>query len=154
MRRKDREITDKNLLDEIIQQADVCHLGLVGDNKPYIVPMSFGYVDNKLYLHSAKQGKKIELIKQNNNVCFEMDIDHKLVPPSDEPSSCTMLYKSVIGFGKAYFVEDTDEKILALNTLMHHYDKKPKQTYNYGKFLNIVQIIRIDIESMTGKIND
>lgn len=152
MRRKDREITDRNLLEEVIQQADVCHIALVDDNKPYIVPMNFGYIDNKLYLHSAKQGKKIELIKQNNNVCFEMDIGHKLIP-SDEPSSCTMLYKSVIGFGKAYFVEDKDEKVLALNTLMHHYDKDSKKTYDYGKFSNIVQIIRIDITSMTGKMN-
>ena len=71
MRRKDKEIKDKEVIESIIKRATVCRIALSENNVPYIVPLSFGYKDNCLYFHSAPEGRKIDIIKQNNNVCFE-----------------------------------------------------------------------------------
>jgi len=73
MKRSEREIKDRKEIEAIIERADVCRLGLSDDNMPYIIPMNFGYKDNRLYFHCAKKGKKIDIIKRNNSTCFEMD---------------------------------------------------------------------------------
>ncbi len=82
MRKKDREIKDAKELKEILQKADVCRIAFAVDGVPYIVTMNFGYVWKDhltLYFHCAKEGKKLELTKRNNTVCFEMDTDHEIV---------------------------------------------------------------------------
>ena len=73
MRRKDKEITDESEIESIIRNSLVCRLGLADNSTPYIVPLCFGYKDNRLYFHSAKEGRKIEILKRNNEVCFEFD---------------------------------------------------------------------------------
>ena len=75
MRRKDKKITDRAEIESIILKSSVCRLALADQLQPYIVPLCFGYRDNTLYFHSALSGKKIEIIKKNNRVCFEFDID-------------------------------------------------------------------------------
>ena len=79
MRRKEKEITDKTAIESIILRSSVCRLALSEDNHPYIVPLCFGYKDNTLYFHSALEGKKLDIMKNNNNVCFEFDIDYQIV---------------------------------------------------------------------------
>ena len=148
MRRKDKEIRDSQEIAAIIKRAMVCRIGLSDNDVPYIVPMNYGYVNNHLYLHSATQGKKIEIIKQNNRVCFEMDIDHELVK-SETPCQWTTKYRSVIGSGQAFFVDDPTEKAMALNSIRQHYSSPPCQ-FPAVK-MKKVTIIRVEIESMTGK---
>ena len=92
MRRKDKEIKDRKEIESIIKRATVCRIGLSENNLPYIVPMNYGYVNNRLYLHSSTQGKKIDIIRHNNRVCFEMDTDHELVK-SETPCQWTMKYR-------------------------------------------------------------
>ena len=79
MHRKDKEITDIKSIEKIIKKAKVCRLALSLNDTPYIVPICFGYRAETIYFHSAKKGKKIDIIKKNNKVCFEFDIDHELV---------------------------------------------------------------------------
>ncbi len=79
MRREDKEINDIATIEGIIRKARVCRLALSENGQPYIVPLCFGYKDNNLYFHSAGEGKKLDIIKKNNNVCFEFDIDLELV---------------------------------------------------------------------------
>ncbi|MFX1337359.1 MAG: pyridoxamine 5'-phosphate oxidase family protein [Promethearchaeota archaeon] len=149
MRRKDKEIRDINLINSIIKRANVCRIGMSENNIPYIVPMNFGYKDNCLYFHSASEGKKIDIIKKNNNVCFEIDIEHEI---SQGKSAChtTMKYYSVIGYGKAYIMDDFEEKINALNIILEHY--LPDVPYEYSdKLLKNIVIIKVEVEKMTGK---
>ena len=114
MRRKDKEIKDKKAIESIIKRATVCRIGLAENDIPYSVPMNFGYKDNCLYFHSAPVGKKIEIIKKNNNVCFEIDIVHEILQGK---SAChtIMKYYSVIGYGKVYIIDDSEEKITELH---------------------------------------
>ena len=76
MRRKDLEIKDAKEIEAIIKSGKVCRIALSYDDKPYVVPMNYGYKDNALYFHSAKQGKKIDLIAKNSSVCFEITTNH------------------------------------------------------------------------------
>ena len=149
MKRSDREIKDQKEIETIVERADVCRIGLSDGNMPYIVPMNFGYKDNCLYFHCAKEGKKIDIIKRNNSVCFEMDIDHVFLKPEGRPCGWSAKYQSVIGFGKAFIVETFEEKSEALNIITQHYGG---DYYPFSKDeLEKVIIIRIEIVSITGK---
>lgn len=148
MRRKEKEILDREEIESIIKKADVCRLGLSDKNIPYIVPLNFGYKENCLYFHTAKAGKKIDMIKTNNRVCFEMDIDHEVVR-AENPCDWNMKFQSVIGYGRAFLLEDIDEKRQALDVIIEDYSG---QTGEYAeKLVDRLAVIKVQIESMTGK---
>lgn len=149
MRKKDKEIKDENTIESIIKRATVCRIGLSENNVPYIVPLNFGYKDNCLYFHSAREGKKIDMIRNNNEVCFEIDIDSEIVKGEDA-CGWSMKYYSIIGFGKAFFVEGAEEKRKALDIIMEHYSGKSSFEYPEETVDNST-IIKVKIESMTGK---
>ena len=148
MRRADREIRDRKAIEDILERATVCRLGLCHRGVPYVVPLSFGYEDDRLYFHSAPEGRKIEIIKENHNVCFEVDVDQQIIE-SDTACSWTVRYRSVIGFGKAQLLEDLAEKRKALDVILAHYSDKAHE-YSEGA-LEKVAVIRVNIETMTGK---
>jgi nitroimidazol reductase NimA-like FMN-containing flavoprotein (pyridoxamine 5'-phosphate oxidase superfamily) len=148
MRRKEREIKDVAAIDAIFNRAWVCRLAMCENNQPYVVPLCFGYKENTLYFHSAPEGRKVEVLKRNSRVCFEVDLDQELVRGS-EACKWGMKYRSIIGFGKASFVEDPDEKKRALDLIMDHY-AGGSFAYQENAIRNIL-VIRVDILSVTGK---
>ena len=148
MRRADREIKDREAIEAILQRATVCRLGLCRDGVPYVVPLSFGYKDNVLYFHSAPEGRKIDTIRENPHVCFEVDIDQEVVP-GDAPCGWTVRYRSVIGWGNARLVESVEEKRSALDVILNHYSEGSRE---YGReALEKVAVFEVEIETMTGK---
>ena len=148
MHRKDKEITDIKSIEKIIKKAKVCRWALSLNDTPYIVPICFGYRAETIYFHSAKKGKKIDIIKKNNKVCFEFDIDHELVK-SENACKWGMKFRSVIGFGKAYFIENIEEKQAAFDILMQNYTDK---TFLFSEEnLRNTLLIKIEIEQITGK---
>ena len=122
MRRKDREITRIEDILSIVDRAKVLRLGLFDDNFPYIVPLHFGYeyAEGKLifYMHSAKEGHKLDLIRRNQNVCIELDCDTELISGGDIPCSYSSSFASLIGRGLAEIVDDEQEKVRGLYLLM------------------------------------
>lgn len=151
MRRKDREVKDRKAIKSIIRRATVCRIGLSENNLPYVVPVAFGYKDSCLYFHSALEGRKIDIIKQNNNVCFEMDVDCEFVRESEQPCNWTMKYRSVIGFGKGVLVEDAEQKRKALDIIVGHYSGGPYQ-YPYPEdMISNIAVIKVEIDSVTAK---
>lgn len=148
MRKKDKEITDASAINAIIKKATVCRLGLVNGDRPYIVPLCFGYHENTLYFHGALKGLKIDLIKSNSNVCFELDIASEPIS-AVEACKWEMKYQSVIGFGKAALVKDPAEKATALAIIMAQYSDRQFQ-FPDNK-VEATGVIKVDIESMTGK---
>ena len=149
MRRREKEISEKNKLEDILTKAQICRLGLLDHTLPYIVPLNFGYKDGCLYFHSASRGKKIDLLKLNPTVCFEIDIDQHVLP-ADIPCRWSTEYKSVIGYGTAHFITDLRHKKEALNIILNHYS--PEASFDFPKDkLQEVTLIRIDITTMTGK---
>jgi nitroimidazol reductase NimA-like FMN-containing flavoprotein (pyridoxamine 5'-phosphate oxidase superfamily) len=99
MRRQEKLIYDPEALRDLLGRGQVCRLGLVDRDRAYIVPMNYGYADNCLYFHSAREGKKIELLKTGGQVCFEVDLDHAL-KPGERGCSWTMHFQSPVCAGK------------------------------------------------------
>lgn len=149
MRRKDKEITNIEEIESIIRSAKVCRIGLADNNIPYVIPVNFGFQNNAIYFHSAPMGRKVDNIKKNNKICFEFDIDHELII-SDNICTSSMKYRSVIGFGRAFFIDSLEEKRNALNVIMNHYTSKDLLEYN-EKLLKKCALIKIEIDTMTGK---
>ena len=108
MRRKDKEINSTAAIEDVVRKSLVCRIALSDENRPYVVPLCFGYKDNTLYFHSSPEGRKIEILTKNNDVCFEFDVDHEVVQ-DNKACKWSMKYRSVIGFGKASFVENLEE---------------------------------------------
>ena len=148
MRRKEKEIIAKQEIESLLRRALVCRLAMMDDKGPYMVPLCFGYESGSLYFHTAAKGKKLDILKKNNRVCFEVDLDCEL---KAAPNACewSMNYKSVIGFGTASILADSDSKQRALNIIMRHYSGKSFKL-SESKVKKTV-IIAVKIESMTGK---
>ena len=121
MRRKDREITDIRTILELVSECKVCRLAMTDDGVPYIVPLNYGYeyADGALtfYFHSAEEGRKLEILKKHPLACVELDGRGGLVE-APNPCSYGYTFASVIGTGRVEFIEDTEEKIYALNRIM------------------------------------
>lgn len=148
MRRKDKEITAIQEIEEIIGQAKLCRLGLSRANRPYIVPLSFGYADRILYFHSAPEGEKLEIMRENSAACFEIDLDVAEMR-GDNPCNWSMRYRSVVGFGEISFLEDMAVKKKALAHIIGHYSEE-----GYDLSDDAVQgltVFQLKIEHMTGK---
>jgi len=148
MRRKDKEITEPHLIETIIRRSRVCRLALSDGRNPYVVPVCFGYADGTLYIHSALEGKKIEMLRKNNRVCFEFDSVDGVVE-AEKACGWSMKYQSVIGFGKASFVDDVSSKKRAVAIIAQQYTNR---LFDYpDKTIAHTTVIRIDIDSLTGK---
>jgi nitroimidazol reductase NimA-like FMN-containing flavoprotein (pyridoxamine 5'-phosphate oxidase superfamily) len=151
MRRKEKKITDKSEIKSIIRNSMVCRLGLVDDSSAYVVPLCFGLKDSSLYFHSATEGRKIEILKRNSQVCFEFDNTLE-IQAGKTACDWSMQYRSVIGYGQASFVNDPEEKRRALDIIMAQY---ADGAFEYSdKAMDKTLIIKIDISSMTGKQSD
>lgn len=149
MRRQDKEITNRKLLESILNRAKVCRIALSDGDKPYIIPMNFGFKNNNLYLHSAPEGDKIEILRRNSNICFEVDIKTKLLT-DEKACNWSMRYCSVVGFGKASFVDDFKEKTGALDIIMEKY--APHKIFKYDNHtVDALTILKVKITSLTGK---
>lgn len=148
MRRKDREM-DNNEMERMLMEAYVCRVGLCTGNVPYIVPMNFGYRNNAIYLHSALEGRKIEILKNNPKVCFEIDEPGKLIT-GEKACDWTMRYKSVIGTAKAVIIENENMKREALDIIMQKFSGKDKHVYS-DAVLKRTCILRLDIIEISGK---
>lgn len=148
MRRKDREITDPAEMMAILDSAPVCRLALADGGEPYVVPLCFGVEGGAIYVHSALEGKKIGMLRNNPRCCVEVDVTEGPLP-DDNPCSWEMRYRSVICTGTARFLTENAEKRRALNCILAHYGGEEHDFSE--KNLERVCVIRIDIQDMTGK---
>lgn len=122
MRRKDREIHDVKEIINILDNCKTAHVAMVDEGMPYVVPLSYGYEweDGRitLYFHSAKEGRKIDILKTNNRVCFEISSEGE-PQYAETPCNSGYYYSSIIGNGYAELIEDVDEKCKALQRMFY-----------------------------------
>ncbi|MEI6603410.1 MAG: pyridoxamine 5'-phosphate oxidase family protein [Clostridia bacterium] len=149
MRRADREIQDKSEIEKILHEADTIRIAMVDEGKAYLVAMNYVYMNGVIYLHSAKQGRKITILEANPLVAFQADVGAEIYC-SDDVGKCSTRYESVYGEGRAIFVGEVAEKKEALDALMvKHAGKKP-DAYPEQLFERTC-IIKIEVEALTGK---
>lgn len=154
MIRKDREITDKKAILEIIRRCHICHLAFndIEDGFPYIVPLNFGIMtdENRVWLvfHCARRGKKLDLLNKDNRVAFAMECDVALVYNPAHGHN-TDIFKSVTGRGLAHIVKDEADKIEMLQALVDRYhDNKLTVT---AKDASHCTIFCVEVTEMWGK---
>lgn len=147
MRRKEKAMTNEQI-DSLLKRENVLRLGLAVDNKPYIVPLNYGYKNGVFYVHCAKEGKKIDMIKKNDLVCVEVEGASELVT-GDIACKYTMNFESVIGYGQATILESKDDVKEGLDVLMAQFSDLPF-TYN-EKVMAKVSIIKITMDELVGK---
>lgn len=153
MRRKDREVTDQQRIREIAEACHCCRLGFADGGSVYIVPLNYGYTEENgnytFYFHSAKKGRKIDLIAKNPMVGFEMDTNYAI---KEHETACeySARFQSIIGEGKVSFVEDEAEKVKALQAIMKHNTGKDDWEF-HEKMLQAVRVIRMDVTKISCK---
>jgi nitroimidazol reductase NimA-like FMN-containing flavoprotein (pyridoxamine 5'-phosphate oxidase superfamily) len=153
MRRKEKEITEQASMEEIIKRSSICRLAMADESgNPYVIPLCFGYRGNTVYLHSAREGRKIDILKNNPRVCVLFDIDQEVLP-GKEACEWGMRFQSVIAFGTASFLEKKEEKHDALNIIMDNYSNGNEAWRYPKKAMDAVLIIKIHVEEMTGKVS-
>jgi uncharacterized protein len=152
MRRKDREITDRADLTDIINKSDVCRIAFADGGTPYIVTLNFGYAWGErltFFFHCAREGRKLDLLRKNSEVCFSMDTDHELW---ERGSACawSMGYRSIVGYGTLTIVEDPVERKRALDAIMDHYGYPGDKVYE-EKNWRLTELLKLEVREMTGK---
>lgn len=155
MRRKDREVTDLGEILAIVGKAKILHMGMFDGDHPYVVPLHFGYEFREdtrelvFYMHGAREGHKLDLLRQNANVCIELDCGVELIPGGDDPCRYGSTYASVIGTGRAEPIDDVPEKIKGLNLIMENQTGRP---FDIGaEAASSVTVIRATLSSFTAK---
>jgi nitroimidazol reductase NimA-like FMN-containing flavoprotein (pyridoxamine 5'-phosphate oxidase superfamily) len=148
MRRSDKEITDRGRIDEILHRALVCHLAMANADTPYLVTVSYGYDGDSLYVHTAREGRKLEFVRANPRVCFSVEIDVDLQTDPD-PCRWSMRYRSVAGYGDMREIVPDADKMYALNEIMRHYSGRDWEFPR--RQMGATRLWRIEIDSISGK---
>ena len=152
MRRAKSEITDPALLSELLDKATVLFLALQDSPAPYVVPVCFGHENGTLYVHSAVEGTKIELLRANPLVGFSASTDMTVIPG---PSACDFTFRasSVIGTGRGRIVESGEERAHGLDVIMRHYATGPVSAAPVYRLDSLARtsVLAISILSLRGK---
>lgn len=150
--RRERLIEDENIIKMILEKSKVLHLGLVDGDEPYVVPMNYGHVFENgkltLWLHGAKTGRKLDVMRKNPKVFISMECD---IVPFEGDVACKygISYYSLMAKGTAVIVEDVEEKKQALSALMK---TQTKEDFEFNdRLTEVVSIIRIDVKEYTAK---
>lgn len=151
MRRKEKAVHDRNLIDGIIRAAEICHLSCCLDGQPYLLPFSFGYDGQAIYIHTAPAGKKITIFEQNPRVCLAFVSRADLISHEDQACNWTFAFASVISDGEISEITDPVEKTAALNQIMSHYSGREWEMP--GKTLSATRAWKVILKDPSGKIS-
>ena len=149
MRKARQEITDRQELEEILQGSIICRMAMLDGGKPYIIPVNYGYRDGCIFIHSAPEGKKIDLLSQNQEVCFEVE-DKVEITRGERACDWTTRYRSVLGYGNVEILSDETSKQQGLEVIMAQHGA-PELIEFDPKNLKRMVILKLSITSMTGK---
>ncbi len=151
MRRNDKEITDPSVIEDILSGNNLCRIAFLNKGEPYLVPMNYGYAGERIYLHSALRGMKLDCMRADNRVCFEISDSIEMVHAE---SACDfgMRYRSLIGRGRISIIEDDGEKKAGLQVLAKQATGAPGWTITRER-MDAVAVLKIEIDSITGKVS-
>ncbi|NLF39358.1 pyridoxamine 5'-phosphate oxidase family protein [bacterium] len=148
MRRSEQQVTDHAAIEAMLAAAPFIVLGMVDDGAPYAVPMNFGFADGCLFLHAAREGRKLDVLRRNPRVWFTAVADAAVVP-GDAACSFSTRYRCVMGAGTATIVTDPEAKRAALDVIMR---KVAAGTHSYrDESLARTVAIVVRIETITAK---
>jgi len=153
VREAQRAVYDHDAVNQILDEAFLCHVGFVADGQPYVIPTSYGRDGNVLYLHGSAASRMLRNLEQGIPVCITVTLLDGLVL-ARSVFNHSMNYRSVVILGTATLVDDPAEKIAALralseHTLPHRWDdaRQPNE-----KELKATSVLRIPIEEFSAKV--
>lgn len=154
MRLKKREIKEKKLLLEILEECQVVRIGVTDREGMFLVPMNFGYQwpegePLKLYLHSAREGRKAEVFQTSPKAAFELDCGHGLIQ-GDYTCNYSYSYRSIMGNGRIFPVTKREEKEKALTLLARHLDPLAEIRFS-GPMLEAADVYCLEVLELSGK---
>ncbi len=152
MRRRDRELRNKETILAILERSEVGRMATVNRKGfPVIKPITFLYWNGKIYLHSSTKGEKISDIRRGSRVCFEVDEPIAYAAITEPACKSTYYYRSVIVKGSATIVTKIDRKLEILERLMEKYQPEGGYQGITQEILKRTAVIEISIRRMTGK---
>ncbi|HUV07556.1 MAG TPA: pyridoxamine 5'-phosphate oxidase family protein [Spirochaetia bacterium] len=149
MRRREKEITDSNRIADLLARAAVCRLAIHDSAFPYVVPLNFVFIGSCLYFHSAREGKKLDLIRLNGHVGFEVDTQFAILS-AEQACGWGTDFESIIGKGIASVVADETERDMALRKLMLKYSGREDWVFA-SENTEKIAVVRVRVIGMTGK---
>lgn len=149
MRKHRQEISDSGILEEILGSEVICRLAMTDGDRPHILPFNYGYSEGCIYIHSAPEGNKINLLTKSPEVCFE--VEHGVeITRAESACGWSTRYRSVVGYGKVEILDSDEDKRHGLDVIMAQHGAAHLTAYD-NKTLERMVILRLRITSMTGK---
>ena len=153
MRRRDREITDKNKIADILMRGQAMSLAFAGE-EPYVIPMNYGFTfdggEFKLYIHGAREGQKVDRMLSDSRVAFTVFTDNRVYRmESDEYTSS---FDSVCGEGVVTMLRGEDKQ-RALRAIMAHYAPGREFAFD-ARTLEHTMAAEIAVTKIMGKHHD
>ena len=137
----------------LLENMPVGRLAVTTEDGPYVVALNYLFLEGNIYFHSGLAGRKMDALRADSRVCFLVD---DVGPQVSWEQGCgiSQIYKSVVCFGRAEFVEGPVEKMQILEKLMQKY-VPANQPISPIKNQNIEKtaVVKIVVESMSGKAN-
>ncbi|HEY5570906.1 MAG TPA: pyridoxamine 5'-phosphate oxidase family protein [Bacteroidales bacterium] len=149
MRKVNQEITDASILEEILKHSEICRIGMIDNGLPYVLPFNYGYKDHQIYIHCAPVGKKIEVLRANSKVCFEVEEKAELLK-GEKACRWSAVYRSIVGYATVEIITDFELKRQGLEIIMAH-NGAPELIDFEPKLIDAVLILKLHIDSLTGK---
>ena len=155
MQKEEREIKNKKRIEEMLKKGKYLTISMCRKNEPYIITLSYGFDDtqNALYFHSANLGLKLDILRENSNVCATTIEDLGYID-----GACSHKYRSVVIWGEMTIIKDLKEKKHGFNVLLNHLEENPnkmkRRFFKDEKSYDDTCIMRLDIKKVTGKASD
>jgi nitroimidazol reductase NimA-like FMN-containing flavoprotein (pyridoxamine 5'-phosphate oxidase superfamily) len=153
VREADRAVYDRAAAYKILDEGFICHLGFVADGQPFVIPTSYGRVDDNLYIHGSAASRMLRRIDEGIAVCVTVTLLDGLVL-ARSIFNHSMNYRSVVILGAAHAVTDAIEKLEALRLLSEHIlpgrwaeSRQPNE-----KELKATLVMRLPIEEFSAKV--
>ncbi len=149
MRKFNQKITDPKIIEVILSDSEICRLAMMDGDRPYILPFNYGYENNVIYIHCATKGKKIDLLKVNGNVCFEIEHTAELLK-AEKACKWTTRYRSIVGYGEVEIIHEFDQKKKGLEIIMRSNGAVGYLEFE-KKHVDAVAILKLNISNLTAK---
>ena len=144
---------DRETIHRILDEALICHVAFVVKKQPYVIPINFARVEDRIILHGAKASRLLKHIESGHPICVEATIVDGLVL-ARSVFHHSMNYRSVVVFGKGRLIEDQQEKLAALQAVTEHLipGRWQEARLPNRKELNVTSVVSIDIDEASAKV--
>jgi uncharacterized protein len=153
VREPQRAVYDRDTVNQILDEAFLCHVGFVAEGQPFVIPMSYGRDGDVLYIHGSVASRMLRHLEQGVPVCVTVTLVDGLVL-ARSVFNHSMNYRSVIILGTATLVDDPSEKLAALRALSEHIlphrwddSRQPNE-----KELKATSVLRLPINEFSAKV--